>query len=77
MPNTLNRPFVVGLTGGIACGKSSICSLFKKLNVPIVDADIVAREVVEVGSPLLKPVFDSYTQIKTAQSIDTTGVALF
>ena len=53
-PNTLNRPFVVGLTGGIACGKSSICSLFKKLNVPIVDADIVAREVVKVGSPLLK-----------------------
>ena len=33
--------------------------------------------VLTVIPMLLKPVFDSYTQIKTAQSIDTTGVALF
>ncbi len=49
-----NRPFVVGLTGGIACGKSSIASIFEELGVPVVDADIVARDVVEVGKPLLK-----------------------
>jgi dephospho-CoA kinase len=47
-------PFIIGLTGGIACGKSGIASLFAKLNVPIVDADIVARSVVEPGTPLLK-----------------------
>lgn len=49
-----NTPFIIGLTGGIACGKSGIASLFAKLNVPIVDADIVARTVVEPGTPLLK-----------------------
>ena len=48
------RPFVVGLTGGIACGKTSIASLFASLGVPVVDADKVARDVVKVGSPLLK-----------------------
>ncbi|MBP5244165.1 MAG: dephospho-CoA kinase [Succinivibrio sp.] len=48
------KPFVVGLTGGIACGKSSIASLFASLGVPVVDADKVARDIVEVGSPLLK-----------------------
>lgn len=48
------KPFVVGLTGGIACGKSSIASLFASLGVPVVDADKVARDIVDVGSPLLK-----------------------
>ncbi|SFS77497.1 dephospho-CoA kinase [Succinivibrio dextrinosolvens] len=53
-PESQKRPFVVGLTGGIACGKSSIASLFASLGVPVVDADKVARDVVEIGSPLLK-----------------------
>ena len=47
------RPFVIGLTGGIACGKSAIVSLFSKLEVPIVDADLIARDVVMPGSLLL------------------------
>ena len=45
--------YIVGLTGGIGSGKSTIANLFVDLGVPIVDADIVAREVVEKGSPLL------------------------
>lgn len=45
--------YIVGLTGGIGSGKSTIADLFADLGVPIVDADIVARQVVEKGSPLL------------------------
>lgn len=41
----------VGLTGGIGSGKSTVSKTFLKHNIPIVDADIVAREVVVVGSP--------------------------
>lgn len=41
---------VVGLTGGIASGKSTVARLFEKLGVPRVDADEVAREMVEPGS---------------------------
>ena len=37
--------YIVGLTGGIGSGKSTIANLFVDLGVPIVDADIVAREV--------------------------------
>ncbi|MCK3655687.1 dephospho-CoA kinase [Pasteurellaceae bacterium Macca] len=44
---------IVGLTGGIGSGKSTIANLFGNLSVPIIDADIVAREVVAKGSPLL------------------------
>ena len=36
----------IGLTGGIASGKSSVCTLFEHFSVPIIDADIIARQLV-------------------------------
>lgn len=39
-----------GLTGGIACGKSTVTKTFRANNIPMVDADIVARQVVEPGT---------------------------
>tara|TARA_R110002126_G_scaffold98045_27_gene228163 strand:- start:370 stop:1068 length:699 start_codon:yes stop_codon:yes gene_type:complete len=50
---TGNSRFIVGLTGGIGSGKSTVAELFTQLGVPAVDADIVAREVVATGTPLL------------------------
>ena len=49
--------FRVGLTGGIASGKTTVANLFAALGVPIVDSDVLAREVLEPGSPLLAEVF--------------------
>jgi dephospho-CoA kinase len=40
----------LGLTGGIACGKSTASSVFQSLGVPVLDADQVARDVVSLGS---------------------------
>ncbi|TRM61249.1 dephospho-CoA kinase-domain-containing protein [Schizophyllum amplum] len=45
---------VVGLTGGIATGKSTVSNLLKEANVPVVDADVLARQVVERGTPALR-----------------------
>jgi len=45
--------FIVGLTGGIGSGKTTVANFFAELGIDIVDADIVAREVVEPGSPAL------------------------
>ncbi|XP_014662587.1 PREDICTED: dephospho-CoA kinase domain-containing protein-like isoform X3 [Priapulus caudatus] len=42
--------FLVGLTGGIGSGKSTVSDYFKQLGVPIIDADKIAREVVEPGT---------------------------
>lgn len=42
---------VVGLTGGIATGKSTVSTLLKARGLPIVDADVIARQVVEPGTP--------------------------
>ncbi|MGQ0287058.1 dephospho-CoA kinase [Pasteurellaceae bacterium 22721_9_1] len=52
--------YVVGLTGGIGSGKSTVANLFAELGVPIVDADLVAREVVEKGSPLLEKIAEHF-----------------
>ncbi|XP_061369413.1 dephospho-CoA kinase [Gastrolobium bilobum] len=41
---------IVGLTGGIASGKSTVSNLFKSHGVPVVDADVVARDVLKKGS---------------------------
>lgn len=46
--------FIVGVTGGIGAGKSAVTDLFIELGITVVDADIVAREVVEVGSSTLE-----------------------
>ena len=45
--------FRVGLTGGIASGKSAADAAFAALGVPVVDADLIARELVEPGQPAL------------------------
>jgi dephospho-CoA kinase len=47
---------VVGLTGGIASGKSTVSNLFKSKDVPLVDADVLAREVVAPGTPALRKI---------------------
>lgn len=48
--------FIVGLTGGIASGKSTVSGLFRALGVPCVDTDALAREVVAPGSSGLEAV---------------------
>lgn len=48
--------YIIGLTGGIGSGKTTIANIFAKLGVDIVDADIVAREAVAVGSDALKAI---------------------
>lgn len=44
---------VIGLTGGIASGKSTISDILKEMNIPVIDADKIARDVVSLGSPIL------------------------
>jgi len=52
--------FRVGLTGGIASGKTAVANLFATHGVPVIDTDIIAREVVEPGQPALATVVDAF-----------------
>lgn len=49
-------PFTVALTGGIGSGKSTIANAFAALGVEIIDADAIARDVVEPGTPALQAI---------------------
>jgi dephospho-CoA kinase len=50
----------IGLTGGIGSGKSTVCRLFSELGAPIIDADIIARQLVEPNSPALKKLVSQF-----------------
>lgn len=53
---------VVGLTGNIGSGKSTVANILRSLGAKVIDTDQVAREVVEPGTPGLKAIVDAFGQ---------------
>ena len=51
---------VIGLTGGIASGKSTVSNMVKKLGITVVDADEISRDVVEIGKPAYNQIVDVF-----------------
>ncbi len=51
---------IIGLTGGIGSGKSTVAELFGRLGVPVIDADQAARDVVAPGEPALETVIGRF-----------------
>ena len=49
----LHTPLRIGLTGGIASGKSAVADMFAELGIPVIDTDVIAREVVAPGQSAL------------------------
>lgn len=56
----MSNIFTIGLTGGIASGKSTVQAAFESWGVPVLDADIVAREVVMPGAPALAQIAEVF-----------------
>lgn len=54
------EPLRVALTGGIASGKSTVADLFAERGVPVIDTDLIARQVVLPGQPALGEIRDSF-----------------
>ena len=55
-----SNPFVVVLTGGIAAGKTAVSDLFARRDVPVIDTDQIAHEIVEPGQPALKQITEAF-----------------
>lgn len=68
---------VVGLTGGIGSGKSTVCTLLAEKGAVVVDADLIAREVVAVGGSAYQGVVDRFGSAVLApdSSIDRSALA--
>jgi dephospho-CoA kinase len=52
----------IGLTGGIGCGKTSVSDLFAEFDVPVIDADIIARDLVNTDPNVLHAITDTFGQ---------------
>jgi dephospho-CoA kinase len=50
----------IGLTGGIASGKSTVANFFAALGVPIIDTDVIAREITAAGSSALNEIREAF-----------------
>lgn len=57
---TDNLVFRVALSGGIASGKSVVADMFADLGIPVIDTDIIAREIVRSGQPALDEIRDRF-----------------
>ncbi len=61
MPATRQLPVLkVGLTGGIASGKTTVANLFAQLGVPLIDTDVIARQLVLPGEPGLTQIIETF-----------------
>lgn len=61
-PTTKINNWVLGLTGGIGCGKTVVSNIFEELGVTVVDADIIARQVVAPNSDGLNAIVKHFGQ---------------
>ena len=68
--------FVVGLTGGIGSGKTVASDHFATLGVPVIDTDIIARQIVEPGAPALAQLVAKFGQEIILGSGDLDRTAL-
>ena len=58
---------LVGLTGGIGTGKSTVARMIRDMGVPVIDADVLARQIVEPGQPAYLDIKAAWPQVLTAQ----------
>lgn len=56
----VQQPMRIGLTGGIASGKSTVADLFADRGATIIDTDVIAREVVMPGQPALREIAEEF-----------------
>lgn len=69
--------FTVALSGGIGCGKSTVCDLFMRQGVSIIDTDDIAHQLVEPGQPALQAIVEQFGKdiLNKDQSLNRKALA--
>jgi dephospho-CoA kinase len=71
------RPLILGVTGGIASGKSTVVKLLEKKGCPVIDFDVIAREIVEPGKPAWKDILSYFGErvLREDRTLDREGLS--
>ncbi len=67
---------VIGLTGGIASGKSTVTGMLRDINIPVIDADHIAKEVVEPGKEAYKQIVETFGRSILHENAEINRAAL-
>ena len=75
----MTKPFILGLTGSIGMGKSTVSTMFRELGVPVFDADVAVHELQGRGGALLAPIEQGFPGTTGPQGVDRIklGTAVF
>jgi len=67
----MNMIKVIGLTGGVGCGKSTVASILKEHGIPVLDTDVVAHELLETGNHIQEQVIAAFGEtFRNGSSVD-------
>jgi len=75
-PDDSKQGFKVGLTGGIASGKTTVANNFADLGVPVIDTDIIARQIVMPGEPALNEIREQFGDGVFSESGELNRIAM-
>lgn len=67
---------VVGLTGGIASGKSTVAAIFREMGIPVIDADQIAKEVVQNGRAAYSKIVETFGKGILQEDLEINRAAL-
>ena len=70
-----SRPLIIGLTGSIGMGKSTVAAMFAELGVPVFDADAVVRVMQGAGGELLGPIEAAFPGTTGPEGLDREAMA--
>lgn len=74
--NDNKHTFRIGLTGGIASGKSTVADMFADLGIAVIDTDVIAREIVQPGEPALQEIRERFGEavIDASKQLDRAAM---
>lgn len=73
----MGSPLTIAMTGGIGSGKTTVANLFSSKGVPVIDSDLIAREIVEPGKPAWQSIVDEFGEetLNADQTLDRKKLA--
>ena len=75
LKNITNKPLIVGVTGGIGSGKSTVAKIFNSLSVPVFNSDKEAKFIINNEKDIIEKIVHEFGDVYNAEGIDSEKIA--